>query len=183
MVKYLIVCEGKNDKDFLEELLKHLQIFNIDINFLGRDSKNKSSIFKQEKYDSKKEEVGSLYKKMLIIFDSDYEKNDVKYGGYINSEEKIKLLIIDLGLENLVDYYIVCDPITKEGYLESLILSTLPEEERKCIKLFLECSNFKDKEKDKAIYNQIYKLGYPNKPYDFSHPYFEKLIEKIKNLG
>jgi len=179
MVKNLIICEGKNDKKFLEELLEDLKIDNIVVQFLGRDAKNKSSIFKREKYHRIKKEVGTIYRNLLIMFDSDYEKNDAKYGGYINSEEEIKLLIDDLELQDYADYYIVCDPNNKNGYLESLILSTIPKKEKECIESFINCSNFKDKEKDKAILNQIYKLGYPNEPYNFLHIHYKSLRDKL----
>lgn len=181
MVKHLIICEGSTDKVFLEELLEHLKISNIEVGFVGRDkkNKNKSSIFKREKYDTIKEEIGTIYKSLLIVFDADYEKDNKVYGGFTNSEREIKSLIDDLNLNNRADYYIVCDPITKNGYLESLILSTIPNEERKCIKAFIDCSRFKDKEKDKAILNQIYKLGYPNTPYNFPDDNFYDLKKKL----
>jgi hypothetical protein len=185
MVKSLIICEGSTDKEFLEQMLKHLEISNqyIDISFLGRDSKNKSSIFKEEKWDTIKNEIGTIYKDLLIIFDSDYKKNDNKYGGFENSEKEIKLLIKKLGFNNLADYHIVCEPNKQDGYLESLILSTIPHKEKECIKSFIDCSRFKDKEKDKAILNKIYKLGYPDTPYDFSHKNFDELKSKINNLA
>jgi hypothetical protein len=181
--KSLIICEGPNDRDFLEQLLKHLEIQNIDIQFLGRDAKNKSSIFKREKYGTVSQELGSVYKNLLIIFDADYLKNDAKYGGYENSEREIQELISELDLKN-TDYYIVCNPDTKDGYLESLILSTTPEDQQECIGKFLECSKFESKDSAKAIWNKIYKLGYPNSPYDFSHKNFDELknqLEKVSN--
>ncbi len=80
------------------------------------------------------------------------------------------------------EIYIVCDPATEEGYLESLILSTIPDEHKECINSFLNCSNFSSKENHKAILNQIYKMGYPNVPYNFSHPNFDNLKNKLKAL-
>ena len=177
MVKSLIICEGKNDRDFLKRLLEHLKIANIEIQIFN----NKSSIFKREKYENISQELGTIYKNLLIVFDSDFEKDNDKYGGFENSKREIETLISDLNLEN-ADYYIVCDPETKNGYLESLILSTIPEDKKECIENFLYCSNFKDKEKDKAIWNQIYKLGYPNSPYDFAHKNFDDLKNKLEKL-
>ncbi|MBT6491321.1 MAG: hypothetical protein HOK97_16235, partial [Deltaproteobacteria bacterium] len=57
---------------------------------------------------------------------------------------------LKLGFNNLADYHIVCEPNKQDGYLESLILSTIPHKEKECIKSFIDCSRFKDKEKDKA---------------------------------
>jgi len=52
----------------------------------------------------------------------------------------------------------------------------------RCIKKFLNCSEFKSKSHDKSIFNIIYKNAYPNVPYNFEHPNFNKLKEKLKNL-
>jgi hypothetical protein len=76
----------------------------------------------------------------------------------------------------------MCDPETKVGYLESLILSTIEQEQRNCIQCFLSCSQFESKENHKAILNQIYKLAYPNAPYDFSHSYFNDLKTQLTQL-
>ncbi len=179
MVKSLIVCEGKNDKEFLEQFLKDLNINKIVIELFG----NKSNIFKLEKYERIKDEVGTIYKNILFIFDADNEESDIKYGGYENSEKEIKKLIQNLGFDSCADYYIMCNPTTKSGYLESLLLSTIEYEQRECIEYFLNCSNFKEREHHKAIFNQIYKIGYPNAPYNFSHKNFDELKEKILNLS
>ena len=74
------------------------------------------------------------------------------------------------------------DPETNIGYLESFILSTIPTAQRNCIEGFLACSQFKSKESHKAILNQIYKLAYPNAPYNFEHHFFKPLINELTNL-
>lgn len=179
MVKeHLIICEGSDDKEFLEKLLEDLDIKIIDIVYLG----NKSNIFKVDSYEDIKDEIGTLYKKILFIFDSDSENSDNRYGGYENSEREIKELIDNLNFNSIADYYIMCDPNTKNGYLESFILSTIEDKQRKCIEDFLDCSEFKSKEHHKAIFNKIYKLGYPNAPYNFEHKNFDELKDKIKKL-
>lgn len=76
----------------------------------------------------------------------------------------------------------MCDPNTKNGTMESLILSTIEAERRVCIENFLICSEFKSKENHKAILNQIYNMAYPNAPYDFSHSHFDELKNKLKWL-
>jgi hypothetical protein len=182
-MKSLILCEGKHDKDFLESLIKHIghkYIDYIDIEKIG----NKSNFFKIETYEQKQliKKFEFLYEKILFVVDSDYIKNDSVYGGYKNTEDNIKAIIQKLNLNDKADYYIMCEPSSQNGYLESFLLSTLNSTQKECIENFLKCSEFKDKENHKAIVHQIYKTGYPNKSFDFSHNNFDELKEKIQNL-
>ncbi len=87
-----------------------------------------------------------------------------------------------MSIESISDIYVTCDPNTKEGYLESLILSSIPVEQKDCIEKFLKCNDFKSKENHKAILNQIYNIAYPKAPYDFSHSNFDELKQKLQNL-
>ncbi len=91
-------------------------------------------------------------------------------------------IIKELELIEISHIYIMCDPATKTDYLESFILSTIPDAERNCIKTFLDCSQFKSKENHKAILNQIYNLAYPNAPYNFEHPHFNDLKSTLTQL-
>jgi len=120
--------------------------------------------------------------KVLLVVDADDMKNDIVYGGFENTQSALNAIIKQLGLEAVSRPYIMCDPATKTGYLESFILSTIPVAQRNCIEGFLECSQFKSKENHKAILNQIYKLAYPNAPYDFEHHHFEITENRINNL-
>ena len=38
------------------------------------------------------------------------------------------------------------------------------------------------KENHKSIINQIYKMGYPNEPYNYEHPNFNELKDKLQKL-
>ena len=70
-----------------------------------------------------------------------------------------------------------------EGYLESLILSSLTDEQDNCIKSFLEkCPKFQGKNNHKSIFNVIYKNTNPDKNYYFEHKNFDELKEKISDL-
>lgn len=144
----------------------------------------KSNFFKKEKYPPlliQSVELG-IVKKILFIIDADNNVDNEKYGGYENTYSELNAMIAELGFQAVSSIYIMCDPITKMGYLESFILSTIPEQQKNCIERFLECSQFKSKENHKAILNQIYNMAYPNAPYDFKHPHFEVLKEKLRNL-
>ncbi|MGB3962111.1 MAG: hypothetical protein WBK95_07740, partial [Sulfurimonas sp.] len=112
--------------------------------------------------------------KVLFIIDADDSFED--------TENKLKKMIENLKLNEISDFYIACNQETKTGYLESLILSSIPQEQKECIENFLDCSAFKSKENHKSILNEIYKKAYPNAPYDFTHANFDELKAKLQNL-
>jgi hypothetical protein len=181
-VSSLIVCEGISDKNFLKLFLNSLGFVVSDDNFLVLG--NKSNFFKidSKKYkqlliDIELEKIN----KILFVIDADSIKNDVKYCGYDNTKSELVAVIKKLQLQNY-DTFIVCGPETKVGYLESLILSTINKEQGNCITEFLKCSDFKSKENHKAVLHQIYKQGFPNTPYDFSHSNFDTLKQKLQDL-
>lgn len=184
-----IVCEGKADKDFFDSLIEHL----IENKIISLDKKivsfyilgGKSSFFKVENKNYKElqsEVLMERTEKILFVIDADNVINDAIYGGYENTEKALNELISQLDFQEFSSTYIMCNPITKTGYLESFILSTIPEQQRNCIERFLDCSQFKSKENHKAILNQIYNIAYPNAPYNFSHSHFEELKTKLINL-
>jgi hypothetical protein len=177
-----ILCEGKTDKYFLELFLEYLRLDIKKVVFFILDGK--SNFFKKdnEKYEELLIKIDTeKVDKILFVLDADSTKSDSLYGGYSNTESELKKIISNLKLSNY-DTYIVCDPKTKKGYLESLILSTLNKDQKGCITNFLDCSKFKSKDNHKAIINQIYKQAYPNTPYDFSHQNFNQLKTKLKDL-
>lgn len=182
VAKSLILCEGKNDKEFLSNLIVSLGYNNntIDIESLG----NKSNFFKLENYTTIKPKIDyGQYELVLFVLDADTVENDATYGGYENTENEIKSIITQLSIDSKVKYYIMCDPVTKKGYLESFLLATLDDEKRDCINHFISCSDFISKENHKAIIHQIYKLGYPDAPFDFSNSYFDTLKEELNRLN
>jgi len=187
MVKVAILHEGNSKKTHDNQLLKLLlSEMNLDekrVRFIGIGSK--SNFFKIDNIDYIKLKIDmkdEKFSKILFVIDADYEQNDSIYGGYNKTKIELEKIIKELDLEEYSDAYITCDPTEKCGYLESLILSTIPQKEKECIETFLECSDFKSKENHKAILNQIYKTAYPNAPFDFSHENFNELKQKLKNL-
>jgi hypothetical protein len=181
MVK--IICEGKTDKNKISELLTFLNISYSDDNFnvMG----DKSNIFKEE--DTRYKVLLGLIKsdkieQVLFIVDADYQKDNHIYGGYDNTKKEIEKLFINLKIKNISDYYITCNPITKDGYLESLLLSTVDDNLKTCYDKFLDCIDFKEKNQHKYIMEQLHKITQPNKPYDFNHQNFNELKEKLKKL-
>lgn len=185
MKPIFILHEGNDKKTADNELIRLLMTdLGLDLNLVDfRGMGSKSNFFKPEKYGLLKQAVETnQVKKMLFIVDADDEKNDAKYGGFRNTENELNQMIAQMGFEAISEISIVCDPATKTGYLESLVLSTIPIQHRNCIESFLDCSQFKSKENHKAILNQIYKMAYPDAPYDFSHANFDDLKAKLMGL-
>jgi hypothetical protein len=63
--------------------------------------------------------------KILFIIDSDYE-TEQKFGGYENTLKEIEIIQKKLNIKDISDTFIAYDKNlqNKEGYLESLILSS-----------------------------------------------------------
>jgi len=172
-----------NDNALLKLLMNELGLDIGKVKFFGMGNKSRFFELKDKNYKELKIYIDSeKVNKILFVVDADYERNDKKYGGYKNTESALINIIDELGFKEYSDIYIVCDPETKDGYLESLILSSIPLQHKNCISEFLTCSEFKSKDNYKSILNQIYKIGYPNKPYNFSHKNFEELKLKLRNL-
>lgn len=187
MVKVAVLHEGNTQKTNDNALLKLLiQDLGLDLNrveFFGFGAK--SNFFKLDnlKYERLKLQIEEeAISKILFVVDADYEKNDKTYGGFEKTKSELDKVISELYLSEIANIYVTCDPQTKDGYLESLILSSIPEIQKECIETFLGCSEFTSKENHKSILNEIYKKAYPNAPYDFNHPNFDELKQKLQNL-
>jgi tRNA nucleotidyltransferase (CCA-adding enzyme) len=180
-MKAAIICEGKDDKVFLESFIAHLNI-NTKPNFYIFGGKSLVFNAQENKYQELKSVVAAEPHQLLFVVDADDVKNDVSYGGFENTQKALNQVIAKLGLAEISSTYIMCDPSTQIGYLESLILSTIPDCQKKCVQTFLECSEFKSKEDHKAVWNGIYKTAYPKSPYDLSHQNFDELKTKLLAL-
>lgn len=184
-----IICEGKNDKEFFEKLFQHLAETKIISDANLKQLKfyifgGKSNVFDatHKRYTELSAEIERT-QSLLFVVDADNEKNDELNNGFEKTQQGLDKVITDLGFQDVkTETYIMCDPATKTGYLESLILSTISKEQRTCIECFLACSQFESKESHKAILNKIYNMAYPNAPYDFQHENFKKLKEILTSL-
>ncbi|MFA5215864.1 hypothetical protein [Sulfuricurvum sp.] len=186
MVKVAILHEGNakktNDNELLKLLIEKLGFSADKVEFFGMGTK--SNFFKSDHVNYRQLQSNidaEMTKRVLFVVDADYKENDATYGGYENTTKELKSIIDNLGLTKQSDIYVTCDE-KQCGYLESLILSTIPDEHRGCIETFLECSEFTSKENHKAILNQIYKTAYPKAPFDLEHPNFTPLKTKLINL-
>jgi len=182
-----ILHEGNSkkthDNELLQSLIEYLALDVTLVDFYGVGKK--SNFFKKE-YEAYQLLISRIetdqVERVLFVIDADVEKDNAKYGGYENTQQQIQIMIQTLGIQDISDFYITCDPTTKTGYLESLILSTIPEKQKQCINQFLSCSEFEHTENHKAILHSIYKLAYPNAPFDFEHSHFNELKDKLKRL-
>ncbi len=185
MIAILHEGNAKNtaDNQLIKLLIKNLSLDEKEVSFFGFGAK--SNFFKTDfpAYKELLSEIDeTIISKVLFIIDADYVKNDKKCGGLKKTKLELENIINELELSTISDIYVTCNPETNDGYLESLILSSIPQKEKECIEAFLDCSEFKSKENHKSILNQIYKIAYPNAPFDFSHRNFDELKEKLQNL-
>ncbi len=193
MVKVAILHEGNTgstDHNLLKELIEQLSEENRELFTLNRvefyGMSGKSNFFKKDhpKYKNLLPLIeADQITKVLFTMDADCHENDAVYGGYNNTLASWKEFVTDtLKIDKISDFYIICDPTTQTGYVESLLLSTLDNEKKACIETFLNCSDFKAKGNDKAIFNRICKTAYPYAPYDLQHAHFDELKQKLREL-
>ncbi len=178
-----IICEGKSDIKNIKSLLKFLTIEYKDRHFIATNGKSfllNKTIFV---YKTLLEHIeNGFVEKILFIVDADDYKNDKSLCGIENTISKIIKLQQDLNIKEISDYYIACDPISQKGYFESLLLSTIDENVKRCYEEFRQCSELNSKSVDKNILTELHKLTQPDKPYNFEHPNFILLKEKLKDL-
>jgi hypothetical protein len=181
MVK--IVCEGRGDIKNLKALLTFLKIPFNDETFVSTGGKSFLLNSKIEEYGILLEKIEKGFiQKILFVVDVDDCDNDQALCGMENTINKIKQLQKDLGVENISDYYLACDLNTQKGYFESLLLSAIDDDVKKCYEDFRVCSELNSKAVDKNILTELHNLTKPDKPYDFNHSNFDDLKTKLQNL-
>ena len=179
--KVLIICEGGDDVGLLNRYIKeYLEYAKTTFQIEPMCSKSFLLDAGHSSYSKIKAQVETRqYSKVLFVFDSDFAQNDAQSGGYINSEIKIRSLIQQLGFKGIADYYICCDPITKNGNLEHLLLSSVEQDKRSCIENFIDCIQGMNAESNKKIIFAAYQTIFKEAPYNFDHPNFDELKQKI----
>ncbi len=185
IAKVAILHEGTLDKKIIGKLIEHLKLNEKLVAFYPMGVK--SNFFKKDSlaYIALSQSIeNDEISKVFFILDADNcNKNQ---GGLTKTQEKLQAMIKSLGWEEISSFYITHDPTTeyKEGFIESLLLSTIPEDKMKCIYQFLKCSGFKAKDGDKSTYERIYKsLAHPLSPHEYcKHPHFDELKTKLEAL-
>ena len=179
MVTFIV--EGTTDSSFLLDFVKKVfpdisrEKFDIKV-FDGKDN-----IFKLDYklYDEIEDDItDGIIEKILILIDADDPKDECPIRGYKESENKLKELIenLDFGID--INYFIFSDENKNSGYLETFLLSVLNDEQKRCVADFREC--FEYDLSDKFVFNTFYKQN--RHPFDYSHPNFDELKEKLQNL-
>ncbi len=183
--KIAVLHEGTLDRKVIEKLIEHLNLDAKLVAFYPMGVKN--NFFKQDSpaYIALSQPIeNEEISKVFFILDADkYDKNQ---GGLVKTQEKLQAMIKSLDWEQISSFYITHDPRTEhqEGFIESLLLSTIPDDKMKCMNRFLECSGFIAKDGDKSTYERIYKsLAHPLSPYEYcKHSHFEELRTKLRDL-
>lgn len=183
MVKKLILCEGGDDIAFFNKYITEFLQLEKNL-FEIRKMNSKSDFFKIKNYNSISQQIKTnLFDKVLFILDSDFVENDNVFGGYMNTEKEIKKIIKELNIESLADYFISCEPSTKSGNLEHLLLSTCEENKKNCIEGFITCiSKMNIENSNKKIVVTSYREIFKDHPYNFEHKNFDELEKKILKL-
>jgi hypothetical protein len=177
-----IVVEGKRDVKFFNNyIVYHLQFSKNHYKIIKTDGKSILLDKTCNKYLSLCNDLkAGRIQKVLFIVDSDNAKDNPDIGGYTNTSVAIQKLISDLSMTHNANYFIACNPKSKEGNIEDLVVSTLTTEQEKCITSFLYCSKLENNDGKRLL--GIYNYGYPEEPYDFTHPNFDELKQNLQNL-
>jgi len=180
-----IFVEGQDDENIIIKLLQDLakdkkipKYQNFSSIIIRMNNKSKLLNHQEEKYEKTKKQIeNKKVKKVLFIFDCDFERDDNRCGGLEKSQQCFEELKSSLNWNIPVDAYIF------DKNLDYFLLETINDNE--CY------SNFKDltdclgveqlKPNKKPIAN-LYRDLYPKEPFDFSHPNFDELKEKLINL-
>lgn len=188
MTKVAILHEGhagnkSRDNWLLKTLIEHQGLDVNQVQFFGMGSK--SNFFKPDYKDYKAllpEIENDQITKALFVVDSDSSTTHRNSGGYENSLKLLQDITQHLGIATVSNFFICCDPITQEGNIEDLLLSTLDTEKTTCINNFIECSDFEAIGNSKAILNRIYEMAYPRAPFNLEHEHFDELKKRLREL-
>jgi hypothetical protein len=174
----IIAYEGKSDGEFFDTLLDKYELDKNQILYYEFEGKDNLFNIGHKHYDEIEKKYLNKVSHILLVVDADNKKDSNPNRGYEASEKALNTLIEDLSFEDvLMDYYIMCDE-NKEGYLESFLLSVLDDKQKKCIEEFKGC--FEYELTDKWVYNSFYKHN--KYPFDFEHPNFKNLKEKLEKM-
>jgi hypothetical protein len=174
MVK--IIVEGNDDKNFLISFLHHLDIKDPSIIQMGGKSALLDPNNKQYKTLGEQVEKKKI-KKVLFVFDCDFEENDSTCGGIEKSHECFKNLKQTLGWNIEIDVYIF------DRNLDYFLIETIKDKE--CYEHFdnlVTCLDVETVKPNKKPIANLYRDLYPYPKFDFSHPNFDDLKSKLLNL-
>jgi len=180
-----IFVEGEDDKKFIITLLRFF-IKNKEID-LGSNNNfddfieimgNKSKLLNSSEYINISKQIGKKIKRVLFIFDCDFEKDNKKCNGMENSEQCFDSLIEELKWDIKID---------KEEHLhifnrnlDYCIAETIGKEH--CLLKIENCLELNTLKPNRKPLSALYGIMYPKAPYNFEHQNFDTLKTKLKNL-
>jgi len=185
-----IFVEGNDDKSFIVKLLNDLKKYNeIDvldnINFNNyievMGSKSKLLDNNHTKYKRVSEKIGFEIKRVLFIFDCDFELNDKNCNGMTKSnkcfDELIKNLDWNIKIEKSKHLHIF------NRNLDYFLMETIRD--KNCYKNFkslIDCLDIEKLKPNKKPIANLYRDLYPYPQFDFKDDRFQPLKQKLKNL-
>ena len=182
-----IFVEGEDDKKFIITLLRFV-IKNKEID-LGSNNNfddfiaimgNKSKLLKSLEYKDISKQIGKdkKIKKVLFIFDCDFEKDNRKCNGMEKSEECFDKLLKELNwnIEIQKDKHL---HIFNRN-LDYCIAETIGKEH--CLLDIENCLQLNTLKPNRKPLAALYTIMYPKSPYNLEHPNFNTLKQKLKNL-
>ena len=176
-----IFVEGEDDKKFIIALFRFLKK-NNKINFESNSvfdeyitvMKNKSKLLDINNYTDISEIVEKKIKRVLFIFDCDFEIDDKRCNGIENSEICFDNLKKELNWNVEIDHYIF------NRNLDYFISETIEKEH--CLLQIEECLELNTLKPNRKPLSALYSIMYPKAPYNLVHPNFDELKQKLQNL-
>ena len=181
-----IFVEGNDDKNFIVKLLNDLKKYNqIDvldnINFNNyievMGSKSKLLDNNHIKYKRVSEKIGFEIKKVLFIFDCDFEIDDDICNGVKKSLECFDNLKKELNWTLPIDVHIF------DKNLDYFLVETINKKE--CYRYFddlVECLDVEKIKPNKKPIANLYRDLYPYPQFDFKDDRFQPLKDKLTDL-
>lgn len=182
MVK--IIVEGDNDKNFFISLLNYLvrkkelekKDYKSFFRVMGGKGKLLDSSHNQYKKLTPQIEAGKI-KKLLFIFDCDFEEDDKNISGMNNSKKCFEKLL------SKFDWNIEVESHIFDKNLDYFLMETIKN--KACYKEFsdlVDCLNVNSIKKNKKPMANLYRDLYPYPEFDFENEKFSGLKSKLIKL-
>jgi hypothetical protein len=180
-----IFVEGEDDKKFiivfLRKLLKDNAIdlgnntnFDDLITIMG----NKSKLLNSSEYKNISKQIGKKIKKVLFIFDCDFEKDNKKCNGMKKSEECFDTLLEKLNWNIKIEKNKHLHIFNRN--LDYCIVETIEKEH--CLLEIEKCLELNTLKPNRKPLASLYAIMYPKKPYNLEHNDFKEIKDKLIDL-
>ncbi len=162
---------SNSEKNYIKNFLKNW--FDIDLDRVRFYQMSGKSELLKKTHPNYKIMAQEKLKKVLFILDADDD--------YEKTQKDIKNLIDNLDIDTKMNYFISCNPETKKGAIEDLLLSALESEKLKhCYEKFIFCID-NIEYNPKTLYKKMCDIT-KGSPIDFEHKNLQELKNKLKWL-